>query len=331
MDRKAWVHALPKAEYHLHLEGAVPWQMVREVEGESLPLEPFWADANYRYADFSIFQDALSDTIRRVIKDVDDYQRVAQYHFQKLQQENVSYVEISVSLAGLIRRGVVCKDVIAAIQNAAPTGMTAAVFIGFGRKDSFSDEALADVLGSPNLAGIDIYGDERIGSLEPYIELYKEARRLGLRTKAHAGELLGAAAIHETLDKLQAERIQHGVTAVSDKGLLKRLADEGVCLDLCPTSNLMLQVVPEMKDYPIRAFLDADIGISLNTDDPAMFNCTISSEFMTMLEHDLISLKELAAIQARAFENALMADAERSTVQAKIAELIKILDSENII
>jgi adenosine deaminase len=329
MDRKEWIHALPKAEYHLHLEGAVPWQMVQQAEGELLGLEPLWFDSNYRYSDFTVFQDALSSSIRHVLKGVDDFRKVAAYNFQKLQEQNVYYVEISVSLGGLIRRGIVCEDVLEAIRSAAPVGMTVAVFIGFGRKDSFSEETLADVLRTPHLAGIDIYGDERIGSLEPYIELYKEARWLGLRTKAHAGELLGASAIHETLDKLEPERIQHGITAASDKELLKRLADSNISLDLCPTSNLMLNVVSEMRDYPIRAFLDAGVHVTLNTDDPAMFNCTMSSELITMLEYKLITASEIAAMQHQAFDKALMGDVERIAAQAKIAELVKSLDNAN--
>jgi adenosine deaminase len=329
MDRKAWVQALPKAEYHLHLEGAVPWQMVLESEGEPLPAEPYWAKPDFRFSDFSEFQTELSNATRRVIKGLEDFQRLAHYNFQKLYEQNVYYLEVSVSLGGLIKRNISCQEWLDATRRVVPDGMTVALFIGFGRKDSFTDETIADTLNSANLAGIDVFGDERLGKTGSYVEIYNEARRLGLRTKAHAGELREAEAIYETLDSLAPERIQHGITAVRDKALLKRLADEGIILDICPSSNIMLNVMSNMATYPIRTLLDAGITLSINTDDPALFNCSMNSEFNAILEHDLVSPSELAAMQHKAFDTAIMGEAERKAAQAKIAELVKSLDSEN--
>ena len=326
MDRKEWVQKLPKAEFHLHLEGSIPWQMVREAEGEPLPESPYWTSPNFRYTDFDEFQTELTKSTRRVIKTIEDFQRLAKHNFQRLYAENVLYLEISVSLAGLLKKNISAQEWIEVTKLVVPEGMTVALFIGFGRKDSFTDEIIADALNSPHLAGIDIFGDERLGKTELYAGVYEEARRLGLRTKAHAGELREADAIHETLDTLQPERIQHGITAVRDKSLLKRLADDGVILDICPTSNVMLNVMPDMASYPIRHLLDAGIGVSLNTDDPVMFNCTMSSELLSLLEHNLVTMHELAAIQSNAFDKALMPADNIADAKAKIAEHLTLLD-----
>jgi adenosine deaminase len=330
MKRRDWVQALAKAEYHLHLEGAIPWQMVLESEGEPLPESPYWHRPNFRYSDFNEFQMELSKAAKRVIRGLEDFQRLARYQFQKLYAENVTYLEISVSLAGLLKRNISVKEWIEATRLVVPEGMTVTLFIGFGRKDSFTDEMIADTLTAPHLAGIDVFGDERLGKTETFVGIYEEARRLGLRTKAHAGELLEADAIYQTLDSLQPQRIQHGITGVKDKALLKLLADEGIILDICPSSNVMLNVISDMANYPIRALLDAGIEITLNTDDPALFNCSMSSELLAMLEHDLLTPQEIASIQHRAFDRALMDDAQRQAAQAQIAELLKVLDKEEL-
>lgn len=324
MDVKSWIQALPKAEYHLHLEGAIPWQLVREVSPESLPEMPFWAASNYRYKDFVEFQEALRDCSRPVIVDIEGYQRVAEFNLLRLKEENCLYVEMSVGLGGIIKRGINCADLLQALQMIVPDGMVVAWIIGLGRQYSFTDEQLADALATPLLAGIDIAGDERGDNTERFIEIYAEAQQRGLRTKAHAGEQLDSDFIHKTLDNLQPLRLQHGIRGAGDKNLLKRLVDEQISLDLCPSSNLMLKVVPDLATYPIRAFLDAGVDFTINTDDPAMFCCTLSKELHLMLEHKLMTPREIAVMQYRAFEKARMSKDAIASAQAKIAELLEI-------
>jgi adenosine deaminase len=114
---------------------------------------------------------------------------------------------------------------------------------------------------------------------EPFAPAYAIARAAGLLSTPHAGELAGPASVRGALDALCADRIQHGVRAVEDAELVKRLADCGVCLDVCPTSNVMLSVVPAMDEHPLPLLLEAGVRCSVNGDDPLLFGPGLLEEY----------------------------------------------------
>ena len=114
---------------------------------------------------------------------------------------------------------------------------------------------------------------------EPFADAFAIARDGGLLRVPHAGELEGPESVRGALDTLGADRIQHGVRAIEDPELVKRLADSPVCLDVCPTSNMMLAVVPDMRSHPLPALLDAGVRCSLNSDDPLLFGPNLLEEY----------------------------------------------------
>lgn len=325
MDAHARLNQLPKAEHHLHIEGCIPWAMVRASSDTPLPDTPKWAATDYRFDDFDTFNDVISYSSWRVFTALDAYHRVATHHFQHLARQNVRYVEVSFHLAHAPQRGYRYEDMIHAIVSAAPPDMTVRVFGAFHRMGEFADDIVQAILNTPNLTGIDLHGDERTGSIDPFIDIFAEARRLGLRTKAHAGELRDAQSITETLDKLKPQCIQHGITAHNDAHLLQRLADDGVVLDVCPTSNIKLCVMPDIATYPLRAFLQAGVAFTINTDDPAIFNCTLTGELKTLVDHNVLSLREVANLQRAAFQRASLSPAQRATLLHEIDEHIAAL------
>ncbi|MDQ1509464.1 MAG: adenosine deaminase, partial [Actinomycetota bacterium] len=101
----------------------------------------------------------------------------------------------------------------------------------------------------------------------------------GLLSVPHAGELAGPESVIGALDALGADRIEHGVRAIEDPALVRRLADSDVCLDVCPTSNVLLSVVPSIEDHPLPALLDAGVRCSLNADDPLLFGPNLLEEY----------------------------------------------------
>ena len=119
---------------------------------------------------------------------------------------------------------------------------------------------------------------------EPFAEAFAVARAGGLLSTPHAGELAGPESVRGALDALGADRVQHGVRAVEDPELVKRLADEGVCCDVCPTSNLLLSVVPSLDAHPLGALLDAGVPCSVNADDPLLFGPHLLEEYVLCRE-----------------------------------------------
>ena len=122
------------------------------------------------------------------------------------------------------------------------------------------------------------------------------ARDAGLLSCPHAGELDGPASVWRALDALDADRIQHGVRAIEDPALLARLAADEVCLDVCPTSNVCLKVVPSIEEHPLPQLLDAGIRCSLNGDDPLFFGASLLEEYELCRERLGLSDEQLATI-----------------------------------
>ncbi|MCA1646797.1 MAG: hypothetical protein LC797_15515 [Chloroflexi bacterium] len=121
--------------------------------------------------------------------------------------------------------------------------------------------------------------DEIKGPPEPFAEAFAIARAAGLIASPHAGEHGGPDSVRGALDVLGARRIQHGVRSAEDPDLLRRLAAEGVCLDVCPTSNVQLRVVESLATHPLPALLDAGVNVSLNADDPLFFGSGVLAEY----------------------------------------------------
>jgi adenosine deaminase len=129
------------------------------------------------------------------------------------------------------------------------------------------------------VVGLGLANDEADHPPEPFAAAFAIAREAGLLSVPHAGELEGPASIVGALDTLGADRIQHGVRAIEQPDLVRRLAESAVCLDVCPSSNLLLGVVASLADHPLAALLDAGVRCSLNADDPLLFGPNLLDEY----------------------------------------------------
>ena len=121
--------------------------------------------------------------------------------------------------------------------------------------------------------------DEAIGPPEPFAEAFAIAKEAGLLSVPHAGELVGPESVRGALTTLAPDRLQHGVRAVEDPALVDELADAGIVLDVCPTSNLLLSVYPSIAEHPLPRLLDAGVQCSLNADDPLLFGPGMLQEY----------------------------------------------------
>jgi adenosine deaminase len=145
--------------------------------------------------------------------------------------------------------------------------------------DAVEQARLAARYARRGVVGFGLANDEAGRPPEPFAEAFAIARDAGLLSVPHAGELAGPESVAGALDALGADRIQHGVRATEDPDLVRRLADSPVCLDVCPTSNLMLAVVPSIEAHPLPALLGAGVRCSLNADDPLLFGPGLADEY----------------------------------------------------
>ncbi|HRZ41526.1 MAG TPA: hypothetical protein P5228_02360 [Bacteroidales bacterium] len=144
---------------------------------------------------------------------------------------------------------------------------------------------------------IDLYGTEDARPPEMYAEMYQHARSAGLKCKMHSGEFGTAASMEHDLNVLRPDAIQHGIAAASSQELMRRLADEGTVLNVCPTSNIRLSRVTGYRHHPIRTLFDAGIQVTLNSDDIMVFGSLVSDEYLHLFTRGVMNAEELNQIR----------------------------------
>jgi adenosine deaminase len=167
----------------------------------------------------------------------------------------------------------------AARANGIGAGIVVAADRTMDPADAVDQANIAVKYADRGVIGFGLANDEAGHPPEPFAEAFAIARAAGLLSVPHGGELAGPESVVGALDALGADRVQHGVRAIEDDGLVRRLADSAVCLDVCPTSNVLLSVVPDIASHPLPALLDAGVRCSLNADDPLLFGPNLLEEY----------------------------------------------------
>ncbi|MGB0371155.1 MAG: adenosine deaminase family protein [Opitutales bacterium] len=299
-DVKEWIRALPKTETHLHMEGAVPLEMVQAALPERFPGEPIFWKPDYRFENFDAFSTLFGEIAGAVFTSPEAYHQCAQHVFANLASQNCQYVETSIALGALVRSELDGPTVIDAILSAAPVNMRVRVFMGMRHNEyeGLGQELIEESLNWENLTGLDLHGPEYL-PLEPWTaDVWKRAREAGKFNKAHAGEFMPAAFVKRCVEELGVTRIQHGVRSVEDPEVVELLRDQTVTLDVCPISNVKLCVdgISEIKDHPIRQLIQSGVQCTINTDDPFFFGNTLCAEYECLYQHLDFGMDELEGI-----------------------------------
>ncbi len=140
--------------------------------------------------------------------------------------------------------------------------------------------------------------------------------------KAHAGELSGATSVWDALEYLKVNRIEHGTRAIEDQALVDYLADHDITLDMCPTSNLKLRVVDKLDAHPIKTLFQRGVCVTVNTDDPTFFGCSLTGELHTLVDQMSFTLADLVELERNAFRAARLDDHERAAILTELDALV---------
>ena len=182
----------------------------------------------------------------------------------------------------------------------AATGVQVGYMFGILRHDSAEDaETIARFAAERadrGVVALGLAGDETIGTLETFRRAFEIAREAGLLVVPHAGESVGPESVRTALDLLKPDRIAHGVRAVEDGEVLRRLADEGVTCDVCPTSNIKLGVCSEIAAHQLPAMLEAGVPITINADDQLFFGPKVAEEYALVRDAFGLTDEQLAEI-----------------------------------
>jgi aminodeoxyfutalosine deaminase len=306
----AFIRQLPKAELHLHLEGAVEPATLLELHarhGDRSTLAE--VEALYTYTDFQSFLMAFK-AVSAHLRGSDDYELITYRLMQRLKEENVLHAEVYVAVGVCLFR----KQDFAAIFEGLERGRARGardfgvsllwIFDAtrhFGVEEAQKVFELAARYRDRQVVGIGIGGDELKAPPELFRGVYAYAEDNGLRLTAHAGETGPPESVWGALN-LHAERIGHAFTAAQDPDLIEELAQRQIPVELCITSNLRTGVCKAIAEHPTKNYFDQGIMITLNTDDPALFGTTLSREYQLAQDTFGFSDEHLRELARNSFE-----------------------------
>lgn len=320
---------LPKIELHLHHEGAAPPAFIRQLAHEKkVDLSGiFKPDGSYDFRDFAHFL-SVYEAACEVLKTPEDFRRLTLAILEESAANGVVYSESFLSPdfcgGGDLHAW---RDYLNAIQDAADEaerkfGITLRGVVTcvrhFGPEMAKQSAICAAETAGDWITGFGMGGNEAMGRQGDFKWAFECAREAGLRLTTHAGEFGGPESVRDAVRVLGVERVGHGVRAVEDPDLVHELADQGVTLEVCPGSNVVLGLFQNFAAHPIKRLRDAGVKVTVSTDDPPFFHTTMRREYEMLAQAFGWDAEDFAALNDTALNAAFCDDETRERVRKKL-------------
>ncbi len=323
-----FLRAMPKVELHVHLEGSIAPETVLKLarkNGSALPADTVEGLREfYRFTNFDHFVDVYR-TISACLKDFDDVELITREFLAGQAAQNIRHTEFTYSAwTHWDRAGWSFADQLAAINRGRKWadqefGITSGIVIDIVRiVPAEVGVMVADwaISGMGNgVVALGLGGQEDGNPPERYAEAFKRAKDAGLPRVPHSGEAKGPDYMWPALKVLDAQRLGHGVQCLSDPALVAELRERQIPLEVCPTSNICVGYFPRIEDHPFPKLLEAGLYVTLNSDDPPMFNTSLTEEYLTVAR--VFGLR--APDFERLVQNAVQASLLDAEAKAKLA------------
>jgi aminodeoxyfutalosine deaminase len=322
--------ALPKAELHVHLEGSIaPATVVELAARHGVTLTPEEIAPRYAPGTFDQFIENFI-WITSFLRSPEDYALIARRFAESLQRQNVLYAEVTLSIGVMFRRNQDPAANFAALRDAAakvPGVKLKYIWDAvrqWGAAPAMEVARLAVALRSPDIIAYGIGGDE-LGL--PTIDLrpiYDFVASQGMHRLIHAGEIGGPEIVRESIELLGVERIGHGIGVMRDERTMDFIAARNIPLEVCPTSNLRTGALARQvgrptagyDQHPLPSFFRRGLPVTLSSDDPAMFETTVSDEYRHV--HDMgLTPVELVALAEASFHHSFLGPEEKRAMLGK--------------
>lgn len=285
---KELIRRIPKAENHVHLEGAIPIDLIlRFGERNKVDLPFFTVEEAKKYIVKSAqsLEDFIvsSNLIGSVIQTEEDFYELVIAFARNARRQNIIYSETMISYAVHEKKGITVESVF--------DGLTAGREVAYekygvdiqfiaeldrAKGEEWSEEFVRKMKCYKDSAPIVAIGwelgiegkEENNYSAKEHIEVFKLAKEYGFGTTAHCGEMQGPNSVWDAINYLKVDRIDHGVQSIKDKNLVGHLANAGTLLTVCPASNVQAHIYPSLEAHPLKEFIVAGVNVSVNSDDP---------------------------------------------------------------
>ena len=320
-------------DLHLHLDGSMSLECARSLaskQGIALPCDDTELLSKLRVSDdcqdlneylerfalpLSLLQtaDAISESVERLCNE--------------LAEEGLIYAEIRFAPQLHCQKGLTQEEVVLAALNGLSRSKLQASLIlccmrGAGNKEENIETVrlVAKYLGQ-GVCAVDLAGAEALFPNENFVDVISYAKSLSLPMTLHAGEALGAESVYSAIE-LGAWRIGHGVRSVEDASIVELLAKKQIALELCPTSNLNTRVFESLSEYPIRTFLDANLLITINTDNISVSATSLANEYQKIADTFSLSEAELKTLALNSARATFLTDAQKNILVEKIKSIV---------
>jgi len=303
---------IPKAELHVHLEGTAPPALIRRLaqrHGTTVPDGVFEDEHTFRWDGFLDFLHTY-DLAASVIRTAQDYRDVTYEYLASCAAEGAVYVELIASPDHAALVGLSDEEhlagIAAGIDRAREAhGIEARILLtcirNFGVDQALRIARYAASRPHPYVVGFQMAGDEAGYPPGPFAEAYAIAADAGLGCSVHAGEWAGAESVRAAIG-LPVTRIGHGVRAIEDPALVAEIAERGLVLECCPTSNVVLGVFASFETHPLPALREAGVKVTLASDDPPYFGASVGGEYAVASERFGLSDTDLVGLTRTAIE-----------------------------
>ena len=329
----AFIRAIPKVELHVHLEGSIPPRTLLELARRNkvtLPVDTPESIAKwYTFKDFPHFAEVYH-TASRCIRSADDIELLARDFIAGQAAQNIVYTEFTFTALTHYQNYAIPFDAQLAALERARTWAERELDVSFGvivdiprdtatpREGVLLAEWLAESWGE-TIVAIGLGGYEVGFPPEMFKAAFAVTGRAGVPAVIHAGETEGPASIWGALGQLNAVRIGHGVRCLEDSRLVEHLRSERILLEVCPSSNVCLGVVPSLADHPLPRLIESGLVVTVNSDDPPMFATTYTDEFLRVTRQFGFSAADVSRWQRNAAAGALGSAEKRRAIVERIA------------
>lgn len=339
---RAVLAGLPKIDLHRHLEGSLRLSSLYEIAraydvglpaGSLDELRPYVQMAGEEH-NFRTFLDKFN-VLRRFYQSPEIIRRLAYEAVEDAARDNVRYLELRFTPPALAKSRNYPLDevtdwVIVAVEQAcrANLGIRVQLIVGLNRHEPLElaeqvTQIAVDRL-EHGIVGLDLAGDEVNYPAEPFAGLFRAAREAGLGVVAHAGEWTGAESVREAIEVLGVQRVGHGVRVVDDPSVAALARERGIVFEVCVTSNFQTGVIGRLADHPLRRMIDLGLVATLNTDDPAISDITLSGEYAAVAGQLGIGLAVIKQSILNAAEAALLPPPARAELLADFKQSLAL-------
>ncbi len=324
-----YIRGIPKAELHIHIEGSLEPELIfalAQRNGVALPYASVEAlRAAYAFTNLQSFLDIYYAGASVLITEQDFYD-MAWAYFLRAKSDHVIHAELFFDPQTHTERGIAIATVIHGLKRACDDactrlGISAGLILCFLRHLS-EDDAIATLAAAKphldNIVGVGLDSSEVGHPPEKFARVFEQARALGLRVVAHAGEEGPTEYIWSALDVLKVERVDHGVQSIRDEALMQRLIETRMPLTVCPLSNLKLCVFQSLADHNLKRMLDLGVCVTINSDDPAYFGGYINQNYLETAAALQLTRDDITQLALNSVEASFVDAATKQNYRAQI-------------